>query len=90
MFKSIKTKYPEYNLYVSTKPENISILLGNEHVHATIPYNAQFDNTLYLEGIGGENGLFEIAFTPHLTTQRVSNYIHNDKDIINKKELCTF
>ena len=90
LFKSIKTKYPEYNLYVSTKPENISILLGNEHVHATIPYNAQFDNTLYLEGIGGENGLFEIAFTPHLTTQRVSNYIHNDKDIINKKELCTF
>ena len=90
LFKSIKTKYPEYNLYVSTKPENISILLGNEHVYATIPYNAQFDNTLYLEGIGGENGLFEIAFTPHLTTQRVSNYIHNDKDIINKKELCTF
>ena len=90
LFKSIKIKYPEYNLYVATKPENFSILLANENVHATIPYTPQFDNPLYLEGVNDEGGYFEIAFTPHLTTQRISNYIHNDKDIINKQDLCTF
>ena len=90
LFKSIKIKYPEYNLYVATKPENFSILLANENVHSTIPYTPQFDNPLYLEGVNDEGGYFEIAFTPHLTTQRISNYIHNDKDIINKQDLCTF
>jgi len=90
LFKSIKTKYPDYNLYVCTKSENIPILSGNKYVHATIPYSPQFDNTLHLEGIGENEGFFEIAFTPHLSTQKVGNYIHNNKDIINKKDLCTF
>jgi glycosyltransferase involved in cell wall biosynthesis len=90
LFKSIKEKYPKYNLYVATKPENFHILEGNEHVHKTIAYSPQFDNTLHLEGIADHKGHFEIAFTPHLTTQRVNNYIHNGKDNINKEELCTF
>ena len=90
LFKSIKKKYPEYNLYVATKAENFHILDGNEYVHKTIPYSPQFDNTLYLEGIGDHKGCFEIAFTPHLSTQRLNNYIHNEKDRINTEELCTF
>jgi glycosyltransferase involved in cell wall biosynthesis len=90
LFKSIKTKYPDYNLYVATKQENYNILEGNEHVFKVIPYNAQFDNTLFLEGIGDHEGYFEIAFTPHLTTQRINNYTHNSKDKINKEALCTF
>ena len=90
LFKSIKDKYPNYNLYVATSAENFHILQGNEHVYRTIPYSPQFDNTLYLEGIGEHEGHFEIAFTPYLTTQRVNNYIHNEKDNINKEALCTF
>ena len=90
LFKSLKCKYPEYNLYVATNPANFHILDGNEYVHKTIPYNSQFDNTLFLEGVGKHEGHFEIAFTPHLTSQRLNNYIHNNKDIINKEDLCTF
>ena len=90
VFKSIKNKYPDYNLYVATKPENFPIVLGNQHVHSVIPYNSQFDNALYLEGIGDSGGLFEIAFTPHLSTQKLSNYIHNNKDLVSKEYLCTF
>ena len=90
LFKSIKDKYPNYNLYVATNAENFHILEGNEHVYKTIPYSTQFDNTLYLEGIGDHEGHFEIAFTPYLTTQRVNNYIHNEKDKIDKEALCTF
>ena len=90
LFKSIKDKYPNYNLYVATNAENFHILEGNEHVYKTIPYSTQFDNTLYLEGVGDHEGHFEIAFTPYLTTQRVNNYIHNEKDKIDKEALCTF
>jgi len=90
LFKSIKVKYPDYNLYVATKPENYHILEGNEYIHKVLPYSPQFDNTLFLEGVGDHEGHFEIAFTPHLTTQRVNNYIHNSKDEINKEALCTF
>lgn len=90
LFKSIKDKYPDYNLYVATKPEYFKILDGNEYIHKVINYSNQFDNTLFLEGAGNHNGLFEIAFTPHLVTQKLSNYIHNGKDKINKKALCTF
>jgi len=90
LLKSIKLKYPEYNLYFVTKPEYNHILDGNEYVHKVIPYNTQFDNTIYLEGFSSHEGSFEIAFTPHLTTQRVNNYVHNVKDKIDTKALCTF
>ena len=90
LLKSVKEKYPEYNLYFATKPEYFSIVEGNEYVHKVIPYSASFDNTLFLEGMGENDGHFEIAFTPYLTTQRLNNYIHNNKDKINKEHLCTF
>jgi hypothetical protein len=90
LLKSIKDKYPEYNLYFVTKPEHSHILDGNEYIHRVIPYNPQFDNTIYLEGYGSHEGYFEIAFTPHLTTQRVNNYVHNAQDRVDTKALCTF
>ena len=90
LFKSIKEKYPEYNLYVSTKPENNSLLWANEYVHKTIPYAESFDNSLSLEGAGQAKEHFAIVFTPYLTTQKFSNYIHNMKDRIDKDYLCTF
>jgi len=90
LFKSLKAKYPSYNLYVVTQPQNFSILEGNEYVHKVIPYNVKFDNSLFLEGMGQQESLFEIAFTPHLSTQRIHNYVHNCKDIIDTERLCTF
>ena len=90
LLKSIKSIYPEYNLYFVTKPEYYHILDGNEYVHKVIPYSADFDNAIYLEGSGEKKGYFEIAFTPYLTSQRLNNYVHNGKDRINKEDLCTF
>jgi len=90
LFKSIKEKYPKYNLYVATKPQYFHILDGNEYIHKVIPYDNKFDNALYLEGAGSQKGFFEIAFLPYLTTQRANNYIHNAKDLIDKDYLCTF
>ena len=90
LFKSIKDKYPNKNLYVSTKPENFNLLYGNDHVHKVIPYNESFDHVLGLEGAGDSEGHFSMVFAPYLTTQRHSNYIHNMEDNIDKDYLCTF
>tara|TARA_B100000676_G_scaffold114691_1_gene114184 strand:- start:11440 stop:13356 length:1917 start_codon:yes stop_codon:yes gene_type:complete len=80
LFKSISESYPDNNLYVATKPELFEILDGNPYVHKTIPYFPQMDNLLWLEGHGNHEGFFEIAFLPHLNTQRLVNYLHNGKD----------
>jgi glycosyltransferase involved in cell wall biosynthesis len=90
LFKSLKEKYPNYNLYVSTKPENFPLLSANEYVHKLIPYNESFDNVLVLEGAGESKEHFCMVFAPYLTTQKFSNYIHNMKDSIDKDYICTF
>lgn len=90
LFKSLNQKYPDHNLYVSTKVENFPLLWGNEYVHKVIPYSESFDNILSLEGVGESKEHFEMVFAPYLTTQRHSNYIHNMKDVIDKDYLCTF
>ena len=90
LFKSIKEKYPDYNLYVATKPENFCLLWANDFIHKTIPYSESFDSILSLEGIGKSKEYFTMVFAPYLTTQKFSNYIHNMKDLIDKDSLCTF
>ena len=82
LLPSIKKIYPEYNIYYATKQEYFSILNGNEYIYKTIPYIQQMDNLMWLEGAGDHKGFFEIAFLPHVGTQRVLNYLHNGKDKI--------
>jgi len=82
LFKSIKDNYPNYNLYVATKSEYQEILDGNPYVHKVLDYIPQMDNLLWLEGNGEHDGYFEIAFLPHIGTQRIFNYQHNGKDKI--------
>ena len=82
LFESLKKVYPKYNLYIATKQEHFDILIGNPYVHKVIPYIPQMDNLMWLEGAGEHKGFFEIAFLPHIGTQRVLNYLHNGKDII--------
>lgn len=79
IFPSIKSLYPseEWDLYVSTMPEYKDIFNGNEHITGWIPYSESLENHMLMEGIGDHNGWFDICFTPHLSTQRSMNYIHN-------------
>jgi hypothetical protein len=77
LFENIKIQYPKYNLYVATKPEYFDILEGNPYIHKIIQYIPQMDQLLWLEGAGDHKGFFEIAFLPHLGTQRALDYIHN-------------
>jgi glycosyltransferase involved in cell wall biosynthesis len=82
LLESIKNTYKTYNIYVSTKPEYFEVLDGNPFIHKVIPYFPQMENLLWLEGAGDHKGYFEIALLPHIGTQRVLNYLHNGKDII--------
>ena len=80
LFKSIKDRYQEYSLYVSTKPQYKDILDGNPYVHRWIEYNPMMDNLIWLEGNNQHNGYFDIAYLPYTCTQRNLNYLHNGVD----------
>lgn len=90
LFESIKNRYPNYDLYVSTKKQFKDILSGNKYVYKWIEYIPEMDNLLLLEGHSGNDGYFDIAYLPHLQTQRMLSYLHNGEDkidfeIYNKK-----
>jgi hypothetical protein len=86
LFKSIKEQYPNYNLYVATKPEYFEVLEANPYIHKTIQYISQMDSLPWLEGIGSHKGFFEIAFLPYSQTQRFLTYLHNGKTNIAYKD----
>jgi len=80
LFKSIKNRYPDYSLYVATKPQYKEILEGNPYVHKWIEYNPIMDNLIWLEGNNQHDGYFDIAYLPYTCTQRNLNYLHNGLD----------
>jgi len=82
LFKSIKNRYPDYSLYVATKPQYKDILQGNPYVHRWIEYNPIMDNLIWLEGNNQHEGYFDIAYLPYTCTQRNLNYLHNGLDKI--------
>jgi glycosyltransferase involved in cell wall biosynthesis len=82
LFKSIKNRYPNYSLYVATKPEYKSILDNNPYVDKWIEYSPIMDNAIFLEGNSQHKGYFDIAYLPHVNTQRIINYLHNGLDKI--------
>lgn len=77
LFKNIKEQYPEYALYFSCKEQYFELIYPNEFLDGFIPYMSEMDNLIWLEGQGGNNGYFDIAFLPHLGTQRLLDYLHN-------------
>lgn len=80
LMKGLKELYPEFNIYLFTKPEFFCMVDDNPHIHKILPYRDGLDNLLFLEGIGEHKGFFEIAFLPHVGSQRFINYTHNGKD----------
>jgi len=82
LFRSIKETYPEHNLYVATKQEYFDLLDGNKYVHNTLPFMKEMENLFFLEGQHDHKGWFDIAFLPHINTQRHITYTHNGNDKI--------
>jgi hypothetical protein len=82
LLDNLKLTYPEYNIYIITRPQYYDVIEDNENIHKLIPYQDGIDNLHYLEGKSNHKGYFEIAFLPHVGTQRFFNYHHNGKDRI--------
>jgi len=82
LFESIKKRYPEYALYVSTKSQFKSVLDGNPYVDKWIEYSPIMDNLIWLEGRGEHKGYFNVAYLPHVQTQKILTYLHNGEDKI--------
>ena len=82
LISNIKETYPEYNIYIITKPQYFNMVDDHPDVHKLIPFQNGIDNLHFLEGKSDHEGYFEIAFLPHIGTQRYLNYHHNAKDKI--------
>jgi hypothetical protein len=82
LLPSIKKTYPNYNIYFATKPEFFEILDCNPYIHKKIVFSPFMENLLTMEGHAGGEGYFDIAFLPHVGTQKIFDYQHNGKDII--------
>jgi glycosyltransferase involved in cell wall biosynthesis len=82
LLPSIKKLYPNFNIYFATKPEYLNILEGNPLIHKTIIFSPFMENLLTMEGHGGYEGYFNIAFLPHFGTQKLFDYQHNGADVI--------
>ena len=87
LFKSVRERYPkpEWAFYVATLPQYFEVLDGNEYIDKIIPYHPNMENLLWLEGQGDNKGYVDIAYLPHIGTQKVLNYLHNGVDKLDIK-----
>ena len=91
LFESLRKRYPrpEWTFYFACKQEYFEILEGNPHVDKLLDYIPQMDNLVWLEGIGGHKGFFDVAYPIHFSTQRLLSYPHNGVDKIDLDIKCT-
>ena len=76
----VKKLYPNHNIYIITNPEFNDLIEDNSNVFKIIPYKKDVDSLLFLEGAGSHKGYFDLAFLPHIGTQKMFNFQHNGKD----------
>ena len=87
LFKSIKNRYPDHDLYIATEGKYADIFYCNPFVYEVIPYDSQMENELLMVGFGGHEGIFDVYFNPAVSTQRQLNYISNEKIDFELKEV---
>ena len=80
LLKNLKKQYKKYNIYVFTEPQYFSCIDDNPYVYKILPYSTILESPLMMEGVGEHDGVFDITFYPHTTTQKNTSYIHNGLD----------
>lgn len=82
LLPSIKKLYPDYNIYFATKQEYFDILDFNPFIHKKLVFNSFMENLLTMEGHANGDGYFDVAYLPYIGTQKIFDYQHNGKDVI--------
>ena len=77
LVNNLKKQYKNFNIYFFTKPEYFQYIEDNPNIHRCLAYSPILENCLALEGIGSQEGIFEMVFYPNTTTQKSAAYIHN-------------
>lgn len=80
LIENLKDLYPDKKIYVATNEPFYAMIEDNPSVFKVLPYLSSFESNALTEGVGDNYGLFKIAFTPNITTQRSANYMHNGAD----------
>ena len=80
LLKNLKKQYKKYNIYIFTKPEYFCFIDDNPFAHKVMHYSPLIENLFTMEGAGDHEGLFEMAFYPHTTTQKNISFLHNGLD----------
>lgn len=80
LMENLKSLYPEHNLYFFTKPAFFPLIEDNPNIFKVLEFDPMMDNLLALEGVFDNKGYFDIAYLPHIGTQRILNYVHNGRD----------
>jgi len=84
IFESIKSRYPDWKLYVSTHAQYGPILDGNLLVDKWIPHNPILENYIFTEGNNQSKGFFNVCY--NLPCQPTP---HNDLDKIDSNLITT-
>jgi glycosyltransferase involved in cell wall biosynthesis len=79
---NLKKLYSDHDIYFITDPKFFPFIEDHPGIHKLIPYSSDIDALHLLEGVGSHEGFFEVAYVPHVGTQKVLNYTHNGKDKI--------
>jgi len=80
LMDNMKKLYPEFDIYIFTNPKFFDYIEDHPAVHKVLPYTKDIDDLYILEGKGTHTGYFDLAFLPHVGTQKIATYSHNGKD----------
>ena len=80
LVENLKKLYLEYKIFIFTMPEYFPYIEDNKNIEKIFPYTPEVDDIFLLEGKAGMESLFDIAFFPHNTTQKLISFTHNGID----------
>ena len=80
LIENLHELYPDKKIFFFTDPRFFDMINDNPYIYRLLPYQKNLDNLHVLEGRYDHKGFFEIAFLPHIGTQKIFNYHHNAKD----------
>lgn len=82
LLNNLKELYPEHKIYFITSKNFYPLVEDHPAIYRMIPYSKKIDHLLLLEGSQSHKGYFDVAYLPHIGTQKILNYTHNGKDKI--------